>query len=71
MSCFFPPIERHEPQTGSVRLIVLDVMRGWAQLGPLQWLRCVHKQVKVKAGRDEELRGWLLTVDPVSARCVV
>lgn len=41
---------------------------GWPLLGPLQWIRYVNKQVKVKAGKDEELRGWLLTVDPVSAR---
>lgn len=41
---------------------------GWSHLGPLQWMRYVNKQVKVKAGKDEEPRGWLLTVDPVSAR---
>lgn len=41
---------------------------GWSLLGPLQWIRYVHKQVRVKAGKDEELCGWLLTVDPVSAR---
>lgn len=41
---------------------------GWPLLGPLQWTRYVNKQVVVKAGKDEEHRGWLLTVDPVSAR---
>ncbi|XP_047433712.1 gem-associated protein 6 [Mugil cephalus] len=46
-------------------------MLGWTLLGPLQWLRYVHKQVKVKTGLDEELRGWLLTVDPVSASMVL
>ncbi|XP_026215922.1 gem-associated protein 6 [Anabas testudineus] len=44
---------------------------GWSLLGPLQWIRYVHKQVRVKAGKDEELCGWLLTVDPVSASLVL
>ncbi|CAK6982665.1 gem-associated protein 6%2C partial [Scomber scombrus] len=44
---------------------------GWPLLGPLQWIRYVTKQVKVKAGKDEELRGWLLTVDPVTASLVL
>ncbi|XP_068438490.1 gem-associated protein 6 [Clinocottus analis] len=44
---------------------------GWPLLGPLQWMRYVNKQVKVKAGKDEERRGWLLTVDPVSASLVL
>ncbi|XP_056289898.1 gem-associated protein 6 [Pseudoliparis swirei] len=43
----------------------------WSLLGPLQWMRYVNKQVKVKAGKDEERRGWLLTVDPVSASLVL
>lgn len=41
---------------------------GWLLLGPLQWLRYVNKQVRVTAGRGDELRGWLFAVDPVSAR---
>ncbi|KAM7420006.1 hypothetical protein PAMA_016889 [Pampus argenteus] len=44
---------------------------GWPLLGPLQWICYVNKQVKVKAGKDEVLRGWLLTVDPVSASLVL
>ncbi|XP_051238703.1 gem-associated protein 6 [Dicentrarchus labrax] len=44
---------------------------GWPLLGPLQWIRYVNKLVKVKAGKDEEHRGWLLTVDPVSASLVL
>ncbi|KAG7999771.1 Gem-associated protein 6 [Nibea albiflora] len=44
---------------------------GWSVSGPLQWLHYVNKQVKVKAGKDEEHRGWLLTVDPVSASLVL
>lgn len=44
---------------------------GWPLLGPLQWIRYVNKQVSVKAGNDEEHRGWLLTVDPVSASLVL
>ncbi|XP_030290409.1 gem-associated protein 6 [Sparus aurata] len=44
---------------------------GWPLLGPLQWIRYVNRQVMVKAGNDEEHRGWLLTVDPVSASLVL
>lgn len=47
------------------------MQRDWSLLGPLQWLGYVHKLVKVKAGKDEEHRGWLLTVDPVSASLVL
>ncbi|XP_041838290.1 gem-associated protein 6 isoform X1 [Melanotaenia boesemani] len=47
------------------------MQRGWLQSGPLLWLCDVGKQVKVKAGKDEELRGWLLTVDPVSSSLVL
>ncbi|XP_014909987.1 gem-associated protein 6 [Poecilia latipinna] len=40
---------------------------GWLHSGPQLWLRCVHRQVRVTAGKQrEEHRGWLLTVDPVS-----
>ncbi|XP_055370599.1 gem-associated protein 6 [Betta splendens] len=44
---------------------------GWSLLGPLEWVHYVNKQVKVKAGNGEELRGWLFTVDPVSASLVL
>ncbi|KAM4750663.1 gem-associated protein 6 [Anableps anableps] len=45
---------------------------GWLHSGPQLWLRCVHRQVKVKAGKQgEEHRGWLLTVDPVSHSVVL
>ncbi|XP_028272548.1 gem-associated protein 6 isoform X2 [Parambassis ranga] len=44
---------------------------GWSLLGPLQWLRYINREVKVRAGNDEEHRGWLLTVDPVSASVVL
>ncbi|KAM9857122.1 gem-associated protein 6 [Aulostomus maculatus] len=47
------------------------MQRGWSQLGPMEWMSYVNKQVEVKAGKDEELRGWLLTVDPVSASLVL
>lgn len=40
----------------------------WPLLGPLVWSRYVTKQVMVTVGNQEELRGWLQTVDPVSAR---
>lgn len=47
----------------------LFVMPGdWHLLGPLEWTRYVNKEVKVTAGKDVERCGWLLTVDPVSAR---
>lgn len=39
----------------------------WPLLGPLMWSRYVSKQVMVTVG-NKELRGWLQTVDPVSAR---
>lgn len=41
---------------------------GWPLLGPLQWIRYINKQLMVRAGTEAEHRGWLLTVDPVSAR---
>ncbi|XP_059186056.1 gem-associated protein 6 [Centropristis striata] len=44
---------------------------GWTLSGPLTWIRYVNKQVKVKAGKNEEHQGWLLTVDPVSASMVL
>ncbi|XP_076028201.1 gem-associated protein 6 [Genypterus blacodes] len=43
----------------------------WLLLGPLDWMRYVNKQVRVKTGKDEEQRGWMLTVDPVSASVVL
>ncbi|XP_028297281.1 gem-associated protein 6-like [Gouania willdenowi] len=43
----------------------------WLHLGPQEWLQFVNKEVKVKAGNDDELRGWLHTVDPVSASLVL
>ncbi|XP_042337884.1 gem-associated protein 6 [Plectropomus leopardus] len=45
--------------------------RSWPLIGPLQWMRYVNTQVKVKAGKNEEHRGWLLTIDPVSASLVL
>ncbi|KAF3688239.1 Gem-associated protein 6 [Channa argus] len=47
------------------------MQRGWPLLGPLRWFRYVNKKVKVKARKDEEVRGWLFTVDPVSASMVL
>uniref|UniRef100_A0A669EJB5 Gem-associated protein 6 Sm-like domain-containing protein n=1 Tax=Oreochromis niloticus TaxID=8128 RepID=A0A669EJB5_ORENI len=44
---------------------------GWPLMGPLRWLHYVNKEVKVRAGKGEEHRGWLLSVDPVSARSCV
>ncbi|KAM6940412.1 gem-associated protein 6 [Xenentodon cancila] len=47
------------------------MQRGWRHSGPLQWLRFVDAQVKVKVAAGEEHRGWLLSVDPVSASMVL
>ena len=44
------------------------MQRGWRHAGPLRWLRDVGAEVQVRTGTGEELRGRLLTVDPVSAR---
>ncbi|XP_071754892.1 gem-associated protein 6 [Centroberyx gerrardi] len=44
---------------------------GWPLLGPLDWLHYVNKKVKVKAREEQLHRGWLLTVDPVSASVVL
>lgn len=47
------------------------MQRGWSLLGPLRWNQYVHKHVTVRAGKDEEHRGWMVTVDPVSASVVL
>ncbi|KAM3865341.1 gem-associated protein 6 [Diretmus argenteus] len=41
----------------------------WPLLGPLDWLHYVNKEVTVRAGQDH--RGWMVTVDPVSASVVL
>ncbi|KAM4594166.1 gem-associated protein 6 [Fundulus diaphanus] len=43
----------------------------WLHSGPQLWLRCVHRQVRLRTGKQEEHRGWLLTVDPVSHSVVL
>nr|XP_024658531.1 gem-associated protein 6-like [Maylandia zebra] len=44
---------------------------GWPLMGPLRWLHYLNKEVTVRAGKGEEHRGWLLSVDPVSASVVL
>ncbi|MEQ2227045.1 hypothetical protein ILYODFUR_033640, partial [Ilyodon furcidens] len=61
---------------GSLSIIDQRTMMqcGWLHSGPQLWLRCVHREVRVKAGKEpqvEEHRGWLLTVDPVSHSVVL
>uniref|UniRef100_A0A667WWF4 Gem (nuclear organelle) associated protein 6 n=1 Tax=Myripristis murdjan TaxID=586833 RepID=A0A667WWF4_9TELE len=47
-------------------------MDTWPLLGPLDWQHYVNKEVKVKAREQQQQhRGWLLTVDPVSASVVL
>ncbi|XP_062244409.1 gem-associated protein 6 [Platichthys flesus] len=47
------------------------MQNNWSLIGPLEWIHYVNKQVKVKAGKDEERRGYLITVDPVTASLVL
>nr|XP_015829744.2 gem-associated protein 6 [Nothobranchius furzeri] len=60
---------RAQARTFCFHLTVMQ--RGWLHSGPLLWLQYVDKNVKLKVGKHEEHRGWLLTVDPVSASVVL
>ncbi|XP_061589143.1 gem-associated protein 6 [Cololabis saira] len=44
---------------------------GWRSSGPQTWLRFLDAQVAVTTVTGEQLRGWLLSVDPVSASLVL
>ncbi|XP_053713766.1 gem-associated protein 6 [Synchiropus splendidus] len=44
---------------------------GWTQLGPLKWNRYVNRHVTVRTVKDDGLRGWLVTVDPVTSSLVL
>ncbi|XP_056136934.1 gem-associated protein 6 [Lampris incognitus] len=43
----------------------------WSALSPSDWTRLVHKEVAVTAHHQQRHRGWLYTVDPVSASVVL
>lgn len=43
----------------------------WRRLGPAHWSALTHKRVVVHADNGHELRGFVVTVDPVSASLVL
>lgn len=43
-------------------------MNDWQMKSPLDWETYVNKRVKVAAAEKNEYEGWVLTVDPVSAK---
>ncbi|KAJ0051207.1 hypothetical protein NL108_015949 [Boleophthalmus pectinirostris] len=43
----------------------------WCRLGPARWSALTHKRVAVHADNGHELRGLVVTVDPVSASLVL
>lgn len=45
-------------------------MNPWRQKMPLEWQRYVNNEVKVVADEKRQHRGWVYTVDPVSARYI-
>ncbi|XP_067388979.1 gem-associated protein 6 [Emydura macquarii macquarii] len=46
-------------------------MSEWQRKSPLEWQSYVNKEVKVTAAEKHEYRGWVLTIDPVSANIVL
>ncbi|XP_008100900.2 gem-associated protein 6 isoform X1 [Anolis carolinensis] len=49
----------------------LGNMTKWQKKTPLEWLDYVNKEVKVHAEERHEYKGWVLTVDPVSANILL
>uniref|UniRef100_A0A8C5QC12 Gem-associated protein 6 n=1 Tax=Leptobrachium leishanense TaxID=445787 RepID=A0A8C5QC12_9ANUR len=43
----------------------------WLNKTPLEWQTYINKEVTVSAHEKNEYRGWVLTVDPVSASIVL
>lgn len=43
-------------------------MTNWLDKSLLEWQSYVNKEVKVTADEKYEYQGWVVTVDPVSAR---
>ncbi|XP_074845304.1 gem-associated protein 6 [Carettochelys insculpta] len=46
-------------------------MSEWQRKSPLEWQAYVNKEVKVTAAEKHEYKGWVLTIDPVSANIVL
>ncbi|KFV17018.1 Gem-associated protein 6 [Tauraco erythrolophus] len=46
-------------------------MNDWQRKSPLDWETYVNKMVKVAALEKHEYKGWVLTIDPVSASIVL
>ncbi|XP_062979950.1 gem-associated protein 6 [Elgaria multicarinata webbii] len=46
-------------------------MTEWQRKTPLEWLAYVNKEVSVLAAEKHHYKGWVLTVDPVSANIVL
>ncbi|XP_060610506.2 gem-associated protein 6 [Anolis sagrei] len=46
-------------------------MTKWQNKTPVEWLGYVNKEVVVRAAERHEYKGWVLTVDPVSANILL
>uniref|UniRef100_A0A8D0CCW8 Gem-associated protein 6 n=1 Tax=Salvator merianae TaxID=96440 RepID=A0A8D0CCW8_SALMN len=46
-------------------------MTEWRKKTPLEWLSYVNKEVQVLAAEKHQFKGWVLTVDPVSANILL
>uniref|UniRef100_A0A8C5WQS8 Gem-associated protein 6 n=1 Tax=Laticauda laticaudata TaxID=8630 RepID=A0A8C5WQS8_LATLA len=46
-------------------------MTEWQRKTPLEWQAFVDKEVKVLAAEKRQYKGWVLTVDPVSANILL
>ncbi|XP_030051756.1 gem-associated protein 6 [Microcaecilia unicolor] len=46
-------------------------MTDWCKKSPLDWKDYMNKEIKVTADEKNEYRGWVLTVDPVTANIVL
>ncbi|XP_037662887.1 gem-associated protein 6 [Choloepus didactylus] len=46
-------------------------MNEWMKKSPLEWQDYIYKEVRVAASEKNEYKGWVLTVDPVSANIVL
>ncbi|XP_061481586.1 gem-associated protein 6 isoform X2 [Rhineura floridana] len=46
-------------------------MTEWQRKSPLEWLTYVNKEVNILAAEKHKYKGWVLTVDPVSANILL
>ncbi|XP_034966926.1 gem-associated protein 6 isoform X1 [Zootoca vivipara] len=46
-------------------------MTEWQRKTPLEWLSYVNKEIEVLAAEKQKYKGWVLTVDPVSANILL